>query len=698
MRRFILLLCAISLASCNVGAHGIGPYETSREAVRVCSTGTTLTGVDVSHYEGSVDWTQVAASGRTFAIAKATEGLSTRDAQFNANWSGIKQAGMVRAAYHFFHPADDGAMQADAFLAEVGTFGPGDLPPMLDWEVTDGVSNASNIQEAQKFIDEIMSRTGLQTVIYTYPGYWTSLGDPNQFANLPLWMANFGVSCPSIPSAWQTWAIWQDSETGSVPGISGQCDTDVFNGTLDQLHALAGNGMMPPPPMIDLIAQMSGNDWITAVNWPDHHVEIFTKTVSGEEVHSNTIGTGDTWSSATTLDTGVTCGSAASFWGASWQYPELFSPRTDHSTGHLWWAAGNWNAYHPYGGMSLSHLSTLVGQDGRTEVFALGADAAIWHNYWDTSVSNWSGWQSIGGSFMTGAGAIVWGDGTNALFATDRNGNVWTSTRPAMGSMTWSAWANLGGMIASRPTPVRWSDGHLQIFARGQDGQLYEASGTSPSQWTAFGVLSSGTQLVGDPSAIMGTGANAGPQVFSRDAHGIVVVLSWNGSFGNFAPIGGPTSTADPFGWTRGDGAAEVFSVDGTGQLLHSRFDATQGWTPWSSIMSGVDPCTLHTSSPDAGTAPDAQAPDASAGQEDAGALDGSSPSDASASAADASASGDASPYPRIRDGSTTATSTRVVKDGCSCSTESARGRAPWPPLALLAYLAAAAKRRRRIA
>src|SRR5262249_5104026 len=91
----------------------------AREAT-VCAGSSTLEGVDVSHWDGAIDWSKVAGSGRAFAIAKATEGTSFLDPQFHTNWTGMKSAGLVRGAYHFFRPADSGVAQADWFLSSVG--------------------------------------------------------------------------------------------------------------------------------------------------------------------------------------------------------------------------------------------------------------------------------------------------------------------------------------------------------------------------------------------------------------------------------------------------------------------------------------------------------------------------------------------------------------------------------------------------
>ncbi len=113
-----------------------------------------LLGIDVSHYQGVVNWGAVKAAGCSFAFAKATEGTGIVDSEFAANWSGMKAAGLARGAYHFFHPSEDAAAQASRFLATV-QLQPGDLPPVIDVEVSDGADNATVVAGVQAWLDAV---------------------------------------------------------------------------------------------------------------------------------------------------------------------------------------------------------------------------------------------------------------------------------------------------------------------------------------------------------------------------------------------------------------------------------------------------------------------------------------------------------------------------------------------------------------
>jgi hypothetical protein len=336
----------------------------------------------------------------------------------------------------------------------------------------------------------------------------------------------------------------------------------------------------------------------------------------------NTTLADDTFSAATALDQGASCGMAASFWGAPWSYPELFAPLQSGATGHLWWAGGNWNTFQDYGGagMGLAHFSTVVWRDGRSEVFALGQDGAIWHDYWDTAKGDWSGWGSLGGSLSTGAAGIVWLDGHGELFAADASGVAWHNYSGAAFPSGWSGWNKIDGVaIASRPVPVRWDDGHVEIFARTSDGHLAHAFWDG-KVWQPFAALSSVT-IVGEPQAMENPSgsAAAGPEVFARDASGQVVHLWWDGTaYTDFTPLGTLTASSDPFGWIRGDGRGEVFAVDSEGALEHSLRD--QGnWSQWSMLANGVQPCapplTVQSSDMGTGGGGDGGAPSADLGQ-----------------------------------------------------------------------------------
>jgi lysozyme len=193
-------------------------------------------GIDVSHFQGVVDWQQVAKAGMSFAFAKATEGITYVDPQFSTNWAGIKAAGLVRGAYHFFEANDDATAQAQHFLATV-KLAPGDLPPVLDIETTAGVSDEQIWSGVSTRIQVVEQATGRQPILYTAPGFWNSHAPDLTLTRYPLWLADYAAQA-LLPHGWSSWLFWQHSQSGSVAGVTGAVDLDLFSGTLQQLQEL----------------------------------------------------------------------------------------------------------------------------------------------------------------------------------------------------------------------------------------------------------------------------------------------------------------------------------------------------------------------------------------------------------------------------------------------------------------------------
>ena len=192
-----------------------------------------IRGIDVSNHQARVDWGRVKADGISFAYIKATEGTGFVDPRFGAYWAGAKAAGLPRGAYHFARPdtnsggtpatvAKDARAEADAFLT-VAFPRAGDLLPVLDLE-TDGLPPALMVQWTAAWLTRVQSQTGVKPVLYTYPAFWSRLGNTKQFGSYPLWIASYGVASPHLPAGWSKYTIWQYSSSGSVPGIPGNVD------------------------------------------------------------------------------------------------------------------------------------------------------------------------------------------------------------------------------------------------------------------------------------------------------------------------------------------------------------------------------------------------------------------------------------------------------------------------------------------
>ena len=200
-----------------------------------------IEGVDVSHHEGAIDWRQVAAAGKRFAYIKASEGTAYVDPTYATNRANAEQAGLRVGAFHYAQPdtsPGEAAAEADHFVQTAG-FRSGELVPMLDLEVSNGLSSSELETWVAAFLDRVYARTGLRAGIYVSPDFWRSyLADTSAIAAHgygALWIAHWTTAAsPSVPASnWdgQGWTIWQYSDRASVAGISRPADVDRFSGS-----------------------------------------------------------------------------------------------------------------------------------------------------------------------------------------------------------------------------------------------------------------------------------------------------------------------------------------------------------------------------------------------------------------------------------------------------------------------------------
>jgi GH25 family lysozyme M1 (1,4-beta-N-acetylmuramidase) len=228
-----------------------------------------IIGLDVSAFQGTVDWASVARGGALFAYARASEQANIGDSSFNANYHGAKNNGLFVGAYHRARPdVSGGRAQADYFLDQAQYVRDGrTLPPMLDieWPRSNwtGLNDCYNMTTTQlvawirDFVNQVATRTGQLAMIYTNPNWWgPCTGNNTTFGAHPLFNSGYLPSPPPPPAGWATWTFWQYDDEGLFPG--GQ---DVFNGDYAALQRLAGG--IPAP--ISLRANVN-NRYVVAEN------------------------------------------------------------------------------------------------------------------------------------------------------------------------------------------------------------------------------------------------------------------------------------------------------------------------------------------------------------------------------------------------------------------------------------------------
>jgi lysozyme len=200
-----------------------------------------LKGIDISHWQGPINWSKVGNHPISFVIAKATQGQTYNDPNYASYRRGAAGQGIAWTAYHFADPAtsaNDAVRQADHYV-DVAALGSGDLIPALDLEWFNGLTVDQLVQWVKDWLRRVYTGTGVKPMIYTRASFWsTRMGDTTWFANhgyTSLWIANWTATHPPIVPAnnWagHGWTFWQWTDCGSIAGIDGCVDRDRYNGT-----------------------------------------------------------------------------------------------------------------------------------------------------------------------------------------------------------------------------------------------------------------------------------------------------------------------------------------------------------------------------------------------------------------------------------------------------------------------------------
>lgn len=207
-------------------------------------------GIDVSVYQGRVDWRRVKQDGVSFAFIKATEGATLLDSRLVENRRNARANGIPCGYYHFFRPRSSLQGQIDNFVNAIGKLYPGDLPPVLDLEVPDQwreFSVGERNRMVKAWVDGVKAKLGADPIIYC-SAYFPDdiLGNAQWLENYPLWVAHYTrAGSPRVPQPWDFWTFWQFTDTGRVQGIAGDVDVNFFNGSMEQLAKFKQPGEFP---------------------------------------------------------------------------------------------------------------------------------------------------------------------------------------------------------------------------------------------------------------------------------------------------------------------------------------------------------------------------------------------------------------------------------------------------------------------
>jgi lysozyme len=198
-------------------------------------------GIDVSHYQGEIDWEVLRNQGTIddcpirFVMIKATEGATKVDENFEDNFFQAREYGFTRGAYHFYSTRSSAADQARFFIRNVKLEN-GDLPPVLDVEhKPKGQTTEAFKQSVLEWLQIVEKHYGVKPILYTYYKFKMENLNDSVFDQYPYWIAHYYVDSVEYQGQWK---FWQHTDAGSLPGIKGPVDFNIYNGSYYDLRQL----------------------------------------------------------------------------------------------------------------------------------------------------------------------------------------------------------------------------------------------------------------------------------------------------------------------------------------------------------------------------------------------------------------------------------------------------------------------------
>ena len=198
-------------------------------------------GIDISHHQGKINWQELKDNGMIdkfpvrFVMIKATEGATRIDPNFEDNFYQAREYGFTRGAYHFYSVHSSAKSQADFFIRKVKLEN-GDLPPVLDVEHKPKKQTDEEFKQSiLQWLNIVEKYYGVKPIIYTYYKFKMQyLSDP-VFDDYPYWIAHYYVEQVEYEGKWK---FWQHTDVGRLPGIKGNVDFDIYNGSMYDLRKM----------------------------------------------------------------------------------------------------------------------------------------------------------------------------------------------------------------------------------------------------------------------------------------------------------------------------------------------------------------------------------------------------------------------------------------------------------------------------
>ncbi|MBG6189704.1 GH25 family lysozyme M1 (1,4-beta-N-acetylmuramidase) [Arthrobacter sp. CAN_A212] len=447
-----------------------------------------ILGVDVSSYQGNVNWAAAWNQGSRFAYTKATEALSYKNPNYNQQYTGSANVGMVRGAYHFAIPSiSTGAAQANYFINNGGgwTADGKTLPPLLDVEYNPykslgnacyNMSTTAMVNWIRDFSNTMLSRTGRVPMIYTTTDWWSSCtGNSTAFADHPLHIASYNnVGAGTLPAGWNNYSLWQYTHEGPVVG-----DWNVWNGTSAALANFTRNSAPVAAPRPTGPSIRSKADMVTI----DSAGKLWNYPATGRGSYGSRKQIGHDWATAKSIHV------------VDWNNDGVLDILAQWTNGRLsvyaGRAAGGFSPAQILATAGWANMRVTVGEwvrGSRPTIVGVGSDGTL-HTWGQTGGGVLAASRQIGHGFQNLPIVMVDfdGDGRQDLVARDSkaqlvlyrgngSGGFVASTRPVVG---WK-W---GSMVNLSATTGFAGNGTQGIVAKRNDGKLHYYPILSGGKW-----------------------------------------------------------------------------------------------------------------------------------------------------------------------------------------------------------------------
>lgn len=217
-----------------------------------------MEGVDISVYQGHVDFVRLRDAGIQAVYIRASYGEDGVDADFRAHYDSARAAGLHLGFYHYLTAyTEAGAVaQADFFVSLLQDLDY-DMRPALDFEL-DGLGRAQATAVASAFLQAVEARTGILPALYCDSDDANNLFEASM-ARWPLWVAQWGVETPDVTRNWTVWTGFQYTDQGLLPGVEGYVDRDRFTREI-----LISSEEPQPRPLVDYTVRPGDTLWAIA--------------------------------------------------------------------------------------------------------------------------------------------------------------------------------------------------------------------------------------------------------------------------------------------------------------------------------------------------------------------------------------------------------------------------------------------------